>query len=337
MTFLFRYQWENDFQWKARQIFIKTHEEKFNDIRLASLSNAWSNWRFHGCTYCNAVQALLAELDKDLPNELHMALKEIPSHRNLNEVKFKKSSESQGGHGYAQQKELVRGLKLYVPPDEQISNPINILMESAQKSKRDIEFKDLGYKEDESKITIHETAVVIGGKLIATGSAINRKYSKRDCATRAFEILKSSQQLMIKSSLNHDNVKSIEKGDLVKAAFQNANKIEQSNVGNIMLRKMGWTGEGGLAKHGISEPVFIESTDGRKGLGHCEDSVAIERGSVEKTLVDFLLQSSENEIKFSSQLSKEERAIVHKLCTKYGLKHKSFGKGDDRYLMVSKT
>ena len=334
MSCLFRYQWENEFQWKARQIFIKTHEEKFDEMRLASLSNAWSNWRFHGCLYCNAVQSMLAELDGELPNELHMAMKEIPAHRHLNEVKFQKSSDMQDGRRL-QPNEIVPGLKLYMPHDDAITNPINVLMESAQKSRKEIEFQELGFKSDDSQL-MYEMAVVIGGKIIATGMAATKKESKRNCAQRAIEILKNSQPIHVKNPPNHDSLKSIERGDLVKSAFQNANKIDQTNVGNIMLRKMGWTGEGGLATHGISEPIFIASSDGRKGLGHSDESVTIDKFSIEEKLIQFLRHNLEDEIKFSNKLSKDERALVHKLCTKYGLKHKSFGKGDNRYLVVSK-
>ena len=336
MSFLFRYQWENDFQWKARQVFIKTHEEKFDEKRLASLSNAWSNWRFHGCLYCNAIQSMLAELDGQLPDELHMAMKEIPAHRHLNEVKFRKSSEPLGDRTL-KQKELVSGLKLYLPHDELTSNPISILMESAQKSRKQIEFNELGVKGDNPQALVYEMAVVIGGKVIAIGTAASKKESKRDCAEKALEILKISQPIHIKNKPNHDNIESIEKGDLIKSAFEKANKIESTNVGNIMLRKMGWSGEGGLASHGIADPIFIESSSGRKGLGHTGGSVAIDRFSIEHKLTQFIRNSLENEMKFSNELSKEERAIVHKLCTKFGLKHKSFGKGDTRYLVVSKN
>lgn len=344
MTFLFRYQWENEFQWKARQIFIKTYREKFDDVRLASLSNAWSNWRFHGCTYGSAVQALLVELDKDLPSEMQMAMKEIPSHRNLNEVKFQKSYQnpqcakrSRLHQHTTVSNELVRGLILYLPLDESTSNPISILTESAQKSRKKIEFKELEIKLDDCKEIEYETALVIEGTIVAKGMARNKKESKRDCATRALEILKGTQQLHMKQKPNHDSLKSIEKGNLVKSAFVNANRIEQDNVGNMMLRKMGWTGKGGLGKHGISEPIFIESSDGRKGLGHTGDTNKIERQSIEQTLVDFIRNSTENDIKFSNELSKEERALVHTLCQKYGLKHKSFGTGDERYLVVNKN
>ena len=336
MSFLFRYQWENEFQWKARNIFIKTHEDKFDEKRLASLSNAWANWRFHGCVYCNAVQSVLSELDGQLPDELHMAMKEIPAHRHLNEVKFQKSSQMQGVPS-SQRKELVVGLKIYLPHDEASSNPISILMESAQKSKKELEFKELGFKKDSSQEIVCEMAVVIEGKVIATGTSASKKGSKRDCAEKALQILRSLQPVHVKNPPNHDILESVEKGDLVKAAFQNANKIDQSNVGNIMLRKMGWNGEGGLATHGISEPVFISSSFGRQGLGHSDGSVTIDKCSVEEKLVTFLRHSSENEIKFSNSLSKEERALVHSLCKKHGLKHKSFGKGDNRYLVVSKN
>ena len=48
------------------------------------------------------------------------------------------------------------------------------------------------------------------------------------------------------------------------------------------------------------------------------------------------ISGTDREIKFSSELSKEDRAVIHKISQQYGLKHKSYGKGDDRYLVVGK-
>jgi hypothetical protein len=42
------------------------------------------------------------------------------------------------------------------------------------------------------------------------------------------------------------------------------------------------------------------------------------------------------DLAFSSSLGKEERAVVHKAAQKYGLKSKSFGKADGRYLVISR-
>ena len=40
---------------------------------------------------------------------------------------------------------------------------------------------------------------------------------------------------------------------------------------------------------------------------------------------------------FSAELGKEERKVIHKAAMKHGLKSKSYGKGDDRHLVLGRT
>mmetsp|Transcript_17670 Transcript_17670/g.34778 ORF Transcript_17670/g.34778 Transcript_17670/m.34778 type:complete len:913 (+) Transcript_17670:244-2982(+) len=53
-------------------------------------------------------------------------------------------------------------------------------------------------------------------------------------------------------------------------------------------------------------------------------------------LVDDFKKSGEAEFRFPSNLNNTERRYVHELCRKEGLASKSRGKGDDRYLTVSR-
>ena len=43
------------------------------------------------------------------------------------------------------------------------------------------------------------------------------------------------------------------------------------------------------------------------------------------------------DLAFSSSLGKEERAVIHKAAQKYGLRSKSHGKNESRYLVVSRN
>lgn len=79
---------------------------------------------------------------------------------------------------------------------------------------------------------------------------------------------------------------------------------------------------------------MVLEADGKKGLGTSQ-AHNLHHGTINKVLMDFL-NSTDTDMKFSSELSKEDRAEVHGLCKKYGLKHRSRGLGDDRYLVVSK-
>ena len=51
-----RLMWESDHEWRARKVFLDVHSESMSGDRLGSLSMAWSNWKFMGCTYGPQVQ-----------------------------------------------------------------------------------------------------------------------------------------------------------------------------------------------------------------------------------------------------------------------------------------
>jgi len=231
--------------------------------------------------------------------------------------------------------ELVPGFTLYVPSNDEQENYIGILNESAQKCKQIIEFI-----EKDSMIDNHFVVdVYINNYIyIASGKATTKKEAKRDSAFQAYTILKDKQSIVYKDEINHDDVETIKKGELVKAAYVNADKIADNNMGNKLLRKMGWTGSGGVGKfeHGISDPIFVDAVEDRRGVGHEFENRSIKKASVQSAILQFIGDDERSEIKFSSDLSKEDRALVHNLCQRYHLKHKSFGKGEQRYLVVSK-
>ena len=230
---------------------------------------------------------------------------------------------------------MVRGLVLFLNQEDDESNPINILQESVAKCKRQINYINKGFINNE----VHMD-VFIDNILIAHGSGANNKLCKQNTAALAFELLKNCQGVIYKSDLmkRHKSVSMIPKNDLVKSTYYQAPKLPESNLGNKLLRKMGWSGSGGMGKDGcgISDPVFVESAEGRSGIGHEFIDRSVRISNVEETLLSFLQDSKMNEIRFSSDLTKEDRALVHKLCQKYHLRHRSFGKNEDRYLLVSK-
>jgi len=156
------------------------------------------------------------------------------------------------------------------------------------------------------------------------------------------DILRKHQRVVTRKTVNLEKLGTgVSKQDLVAKAYTEAPKISEDNIGNKMLRKLGWSGTGGVGKEGnqgIDKPVMVLGVDGRQGLGTGTDgsAVTVRHRSVEETLMDFIRHGKDNDMKFSPDLSKEDRAIIHTIATKYGLKHKSFGKGEGRYLVVSR-
>lgn len=237
--------------------------------------------------------------------------------------------------------ELIHGLVLYFPSksDNTELNHICVLNESVQKSKKVVQYIESDAKISSKNLVEYTTDVIIEGKCIASGTGTTKKEAKHCCAESAIVKLKERQRIVYKAEVNHDHVETVEKGQLVRAAYMNADKLDDNNVGNKLLRKMGWSGSGGIGKykHGISDPVFVDSNERREGVGHQFLNRCIRKSTVEETLLSFLHDRERLEMKFASELSREDRALVHRLCQRYHLKHKSFGKDKNRYLVVSKS
>lgn len=116
--------------------------------------------------------------------------------------------------------------------------------------------------------------------------------------------------------------------------------IPDSNIGNKLLKKMGWV-SGGIGKkgrEGIAEPVTATGVINREGLG-----LQAEKGidsnfmpQIKSIVQNYIRSDNVDDLAFASDFSKEERAMIHKECQKLGLKTHSHGIGEERYLVVSR-
>jgi len=308
--------WESDIQWKARFQFIETWKDHFPDDHLAALSMVWANMKFLGCRYPAKTEEIVRELESKGPRI------------SLPDKAVRKP------------KPLIENFTIYEPEegDEILNNnPVSIVNESAQKSKKTISFEDLGMND---KSGLYSCAVMIANKIIATAEGSGKKQAKRNAAENALTILRSCQPVIRvgPASQQHQSAPCVSKTDLVSKAYEKAPSISDDNIGNQMLRKMGWTGSGGIGKdgQGRAEPVMALGTDGKFGLGcNPTQGAEVSKKSVQEILLSFI-RGCDRDMKFSNELSKEDRALVHKMSKQYGLKHRSFGKGEDRYLVVSK-
>ena len=307
--------WESDLQWKVRSQFIETWKDHYPEDRLAALSMVWANIKFLGCRYPAKTEEIVGELKS-------------------------KGSISVPDKALRKAKPLIENFTIYEREEGNEgdnNNPVSILNESAQKSKKVISFDDLGVNK---KTGSHSCAVTIANKTIAVGEATGKKEAKRNAAENALSILRPRQPVVRLGSLSrqHESAPCVSKTELVSKAYEKAASISDDNIGNQMLRKMGWTGTGGIGKEGQgrAEPVIALGTNGKFGLG-CDPTQGseVKKQSVRDTLLSFI-SGPDREIKFSSELSKEDRAVIHKISQQYGLKHRSYGKGDDRYLVVGK-
>lgn len=307
--------WETEYQWQARKQFIKTCITHSPGSHIEALSMVWSNTKFLGCKYPAEIDYLLQELESKSPLD-------IPAKT------------------FATPKVLIPNLTIYEPAgNETVLSAISILYESCQKSKKTISFQDLGCNVENGQFVVY-FSVSICDTLIATSSGTNKKSAKRNAAERALNILRSCQPVkkkiaidLFEPDLNEPDVK---KKELVSKAYMEAPRISEDNIGNQMLKRMGWKGSGGLGKEeqGRDTPVMLSGSKGKFGLGKsCE---TINMGTIKKYLVNFMSDHTRTSLKFSAELKNDERKLIHRLVGQYKLKSKSFGKDEERYLVVYK-
>ena len=65
--------------------------------------------------------------------------------------------------------------------------------------------------------------------------------------------------------------------------------------------------------------------------------ISVSRQEAETLITRYASSDFLEDLAFSSSLGKEERAVIHKTARKYGLKSQSFGKGENRFLVVMRT
>jgi len=114
--------------------------------------------------------------------------------------------------------------------------------------------------------------------------------------------------------------------------------VQQTNVGHKLLKMMGWS-EGGLGKNGqgIVEPIKPADLTGRQGLGWNETSGTGRyfKSKVRKLLEDYAVSNNPYDLVFTAGLTNEQRHEIHVKAASLKLKHKSFGKGNERFLTIS--
>lgn len=189
-------------------------------------------------------------------------------------------------------------------------------------------------------------SLVLADIVVSISHGATKEEAKLNAAKEALEYLCQCCYTIKRKQLVDSEAAGVTKEQLLsdiqnsKGANPNA-VIPDSNIGNLLLRKMGWIG-GGVGKDGkgIEEPVKAEMVIGREGLGLRAEK-GIEKNfseKVTKLLQDYVKSNDQYDLHFSSELSKEERAIIHKIGTKFGLKTQSKGSkiGNDRFLIVSR-
>uniref|UniRef100_T1J3D8 NF-kappa-B-repressing factor n=1 Tax=Strigamia maritima TaxID=126957 RepID=T1J3D8_STRMM len=229
----------------------------------------------------------------------------------------------------------VSDFVIFELPNADKMRPIEILRQSATFNKKKVIF------------TFSESlcSVTLGTNLIGTAERrLDLKISeiKTNAANSALNFLrKTCYTVKMKTFVFPDSEVSKDdvKGGEVAQNDNFADDVFADNIGNKLLRSMGWTG-GGLGKHGtgIKEPIKCGTVMGRRGFGAPNKIMTTCQfhKEAQKVIRNYVDSDANNDLVFSSEFSNEERAVMHKIAHKFGLKTNSRGKGEERYLVVSR-
>lgn len=217
---------------------------------------------------------------------------------------------------------------------ENSDNPVCTLNDTAQFNKMTVE-----YVFERMTGMRWKCKVLLENEFIAEAVGV-KKSVKHEAAEEAVKILKKTQPTVV-NNLKKGTVEDvISRNEIRGRSAEDAlkQKIKEDNIGNQILRKMGWKG-GGLGKdgEGIREPISVKEQFKREGLGLDVERVnKIAKRDIEQIIRNYAHSESHVDLTFSTELTNDERKQIHQIAQKYGLKSKSHGQGHDRYLVVSR-
>jgi len=116
----------------------------------------------------------------------------------------------------------------------------------------------------------------------------------------------------------------------------NKTQLPASNIGHKLLQMMGWSG-GGLGKggSGISEPITAQGIVTREGFGTKNASHQFKQ-KIRQIVEEYAASSNPYDLVFTSGFENEQRKEIHLIAKRLGLRSKSFGKNEDRFITISR-
>ncbi|XP_069468809.1 NF-kappa-B-repressing factor [Ambystoma mexicanum] len=244
-----------------------------------------------------------------------------------------KNKEAQGNMSSApiqQQRKNIKDLVVY----EISANPVCTLHDTAQFNKVTVEYTFERVADEQWKCR-----VFVDSQFIAEGIGM-RKNVKHIAAEEALRVLKHTQPTVVNKLRQGPVDEAISRNQICGRSAQEAykEKIKDDNIGNQLLRKMGWTG-GGLGKEGegIAEPISVKEQFKREGLGlDLDRNPKVNKRDIEMMIRNYAFSYSQENLTFSNELTNDERKQIHQVAQRYGLKSKSHGQGASRFLVVSR-
>uniref|UniRef100_A0A4W4FP16 NFKB repressing factor n=1 Tax=Electrophorus electricus TaxID=8005 RepID=A0A4W4FP16_ELEEL len=218
---------------------------------------------------------------------------------------------------------------------ENSDNAICIINDTAQFNKVSADYKFTVLPDHRWRCEVY-----IEGQFVAAGIG-PKKTVKHVAAEEAIATLKRTQAV-VKSNLRKEgNADAISRNQIIARSGEESmrQEIKEDNIGNQLLRKMGWTG-GGLGREGegIAEPIMVKEQFTREGLGMDMDRHGnqLTKRDIEDIIRNYACSDRQDDLRFSTELNNDERKQIHQVSQKYGLRSKSYGQGRQRFLVVSR-
>lgn len=176
----------------------------------------------------------------------------------------------------------------------------------------------------------------IENQVLADVNGFSKIAAKNLAAAHALKKLKNICWV-IKTKQAVDSNTKITKEDMLNELNDQSDVISHDNVGNKLLRKMGWSG-GGVGKDGtgIAEPLMLKSVLNREGLGlSAKKGITDEfRNRIREVIENYASSDNQEDLVFAYDFRMDERQVIHDECRRLNLRSKCRGKGNKRYLCV---
>lgn len=175
-----------------------------------------------------------------------------------------------------------------------------------------------------------EFILKIDNEVVAKGTFPTKQTAKNSLAEQAMEDLRKDCFYIIKKKV-YEEVSTKKNEPKVETASQSH---FQGSKAHQMMLKMGWGGKGlGVNEQGAEKTVAetLDQNVSRQGLG--TDDVF---KKIHKLLEDYSKANKISLLRFDPDFTSEERAHIHKIAAKFGLKSKSEGKGEQRRITITK-
>lgn len=218
---------------------------------------------------------------------------------------------------------------------ENSDNAICIINDTAQFNKVTADYKFTVLPDHRWRCEVY-----LEGQFVAAGIG-PKKIVKHIAADEALATLRQTQAV-VKSNLRKEgHSDAISRSQILARSGEEATRqeIKEDNIGNQLLRKMGWKG-GGLGRdgEGIAEPIRVKEQFSREGLGMDMDKTGnqLSKRDIEDIIRNYASSDRQDDLRFSTDLTNDERKQIHQISQKYGLRSKSYGQGRQRFLVVSR-